>query len=56
MNSQQLLTLTEVADMLQVSPETVKRWTRRGDLPSVYFGYHTVRYRRSDVLAFIATA
>ena len=32
--SGRLLTAREVAELLGVSPETVLRWTRRGDLPA----------------------
>lgn len=48
-----LLTLAQVAAMLNVSPATVKRFVRSGELPIVRFGYHTIRCRRGDVDAFI---
>lgn len=39
--------------MLQVSTETVKRWTRRGDLVGIHLGYRTLRYRLADVEALM---
>lgn len=43
-----LLTEREVAELLGVSPRTVRRWRRRGLLPSARIG-GTVRVRRSDL-------
>ena len=30
-----LLTIREVADILRVSPRTIKRWGKRGKLPAI---------------------
>jgi excisionase family DNA binding protein len=44
-----LLTAREVADLLGVSPETVLRWTRRGELPAVKLPGGAVRYRQDEL-------
>jgi excisionase family DNA binding protein len=44
-----LLTAREVADHLGVSPETVLRWTRRGELPAIRLPGGVIRYHE-DVL------
>ncbi len=51
-----LLTASEVADILQVSPRTLASWRANSpdDLPFVRIGDRTVRYRRDDVEDFIA--
>jgi excisionase family DNA binding protein len=43
-----LLTVDEVAAVLVVSPTTVKRLTRSGELPCVRIG-RLARYRRADL-------
>lgn len=40
-----LLTAREVAEVLDVSPETVLRWTRAGKLPALKLPSGQVRYR-----------
>ena len=45
-----LLTARAVADQLGVSPETVLRWTRRGDLVGFRLPGGAIRYRE-DALA-----
>jgi excisionase family DNA binding protein len=50
----ELLTVRQVAEMLQVSISTVERMTRRGEgPPSVKFG-RSRRWLRRDVLAWLA--
>ena len=44
-----LLTARAVAEILDVSAETVLRWTRAGTLPAIRLPGGAVRYRR-DVL------
>jgi len=39
-----LLTAREVAHLVAVSPETVLRWTRRGDLPAIRLPGGALRY------------
>jgi excisionase family DNA binding protein len=51
-----LLTAREVAELLNVSTETVLRWARRGDLPAVRMPGTTrgrLRFRPDDVDAWI---
>jgi excisionase family DNA binding protein len=47
-----LLTRSQVAEILQVTLETVRRWTDDGQLPVIRFG-RLVRYDPRDVEAFI---
>jgi excisionase family DNA binding protein len=44
-----LLTARAVAELLDVSAETVLRWTRRGDLPAIKLPGGSIRYA-SDTL------
>jgi excisionase family DNA binding protein len=44
-----LLTAREVAGLLGVSPETVLRWTRRGELPAVRLPGGAIRYREEEL-------
>jgi len=46
-------TTRELADMLHVHPETIRRAARRGDLRSVRFG-HDRRYSESAVKEWLA--
>jgi excisionase family DNA binding protein len=39
----------QVAEMLQVSPATVRRWIREGQLPAQRVGPRLYRIRREDV-------
>ena len=49
-----LLTSTQVADLLQVSPMTISRWKREGRLPkALELGPRSTRWRESDIQAFI---
>lgn len=51
--SEQLLSEKEVARMLGVTPFYVRERRVAGEIPSVRLSWRTVRYRRSDVEAFI---
>jgi excisionase family DNA binding protein len=44
-----LLTAREVAHRLGVSPETVLRWTRRGELPAIRLPGGAIRYREHEL-------
>jgi excisionase family DNA binding protein len=44
-----LLTARAVSDLLDVSPETVLRWTRRGELPAVKLPGGAIRYRKDEL-------
>jgi excisionase family DNA binding protein len=48
-----LLTVYEVADELNVNPETVRRWLKRGDLVGRKVGRHW-RIAMADLKAFAA--
>jgi excisionase family DNA binding protein len=44
-----LLTARQVSEALSVSPETVLRWTRRGELPAIRLPSGAIRYRPDDL-------
>jgi excisionase family DNA binding protein len=46
--SRRLLTARAVGDLLGVHPETVLRWTRRGELPAVRLPGGAIRYREAE--------
>jgi len=46
-----LLTVREVADILRVSPLTIKRWGKRGKLPAIRINSRgDRRYRKESVM------
>jgi excisionase family DNA binding protein len=50
-NLPDLLTVREVAELLRVSPLTIKRWGKRGKLPPIRINSRgDRRYRKSSVL------
>lgn len=53
MEDDQLLTLQDVSDLLQVPVATLRYWRHLGDGPKSFkIGQH-VRYRRADVTAWV---
>jgi excisionase family DNA binding protein len=48
-----LLTARAVSDTLGVSPETVLRWTRRGELPAIRLPGGAIRYRADEVESWL---
>ena len=48
-----LLTARQVAELLDVSAETILRWTRRGELPAIQLPGGAIRYRRTDLDAWL---
>ncbi len=44
---ERLMTVDQVAERLQVNPETVRRWLRRGELEGVDLG-HKAGYRVTE--------
>jgi excisionase family DNA binding protein len=44
-----LLTARQVADLLDVSAETVLRWTRRGELPAIKLPGGAIRFREDEL-------
>jgi excisionase family DNA binding protein len=49
----ELMTRKQVAELFQVSPLTVIRLQQDGKLPAVRLGAGSIRYKKSDVEAFI---
>lgn len=49
---EELLTREEVIRLLKVSKATLYRLTRDGELPAIK-GKRFIRYRRSDIIAFL---
>jgi excisionase family DNA binding protein len=49
MTTGRLLTARSVADMLDVSPATVLRWTRACELPAVRLPSGQIRYREDEL-------
>jgi excisionase family DNA binding protein len=52
---QPMMTYQEAADLLVISPRTLQRAASTGDLPVIRFGHRTVRIRREDLDAWIAS-
>lgn len=49
-----LLTIREVADLLRVSPLTIKRWGKKGKLPAIRINSRgDRRYRKDTVLRLL---
>jgi len=55
MDQAELLTANEVADQLQVQPETVRRWRRRGIIPAVRLSPKVIRYQIAAVIEALTT-
>ncbi len=49
-----LLTARHVAEVVGVSPETILRWVRRGDLPAIRLPGGAVRFRPDEIEAWLA--
>ena len=49
-----LLTAREVAEWIGVSPETVLRWTRRGELPATRLPSGALRYHEEALGRWLA--
>jgi excisionase family DNA binding protein len=58
MDSEQLLTVQEVATRLRVNPETVRRWLRQGRIRGALLGGDRAGYRipASEVDRFLKAA
>ncbi|MBI4137049.1 helix-turn-helix domain-containing protein [Candidatus Roizmanbacteria bacterium] len=53
-NLPDLLTVREVADLLRVSPLTIKRWGKKGKLPAIRINSRgDRRYRKEQVLRLL---
>ena len=55
MNTERLLTLLEVADMIRVSPHTVRSWVRKGRLQPVRI-CRRLLFLPDEVARFLALA
>ena len=55
MTTERLLTLAEVADLLRVSPHTVRAWVRKGRLPPVRI-CRRLLFSPDVVLRFVSVA
>jgi excisionase family DNA binding protein len=53
MDTEKLLTVPEVAEILQVSPSTVYRRIKSGELPCIKLGHRQVRIKPEDLEAYI---
>ena len=53
MNTQQLLTESQAAELAQLKPKTIADWGRCGKLPRVRLSPRCIRYREEDVRALI---
>lgn len=51
--SSRLLTTRDVAEILSVSPETVLRRVRRGELPAFRIGTNALRFDRCELQAWL---
>lgn len=48
------LTITQVAELLQVHPNTLRNWDKNGTLKAIRIGVRKVRrYKREDVLRLL---
>ena len=53
-NNQKLLKISEAAKLLNVHPNTLRKWDKKGILEAVRFGERgDRRYRREDLLKLI---
>lgn len=52
--SDEMLSTTEAAELLRVSPQLIRLWVHRGDLPAVRIGRSLMRVRRADVLGMVS--
>lgn len=50
----EIMTCEQVATLLQVDPESVRKYTKRNGLPFMRLGGHELRFRRSAVLEWLA--
>ncbi len=53
--NEELLTVPEVAALLRLNPQTVRKWLREGMLPGIQLGSRQAgwRVKRSDVERFL---
>lgn len=49
------LTARQVGERLAISPDTVLRWTRRGELPAIKLPGGAIRYDEAEFVAWLAS-
>jgi len=54
-NNNQYYTTDEVAEMLKVTPDSVRRWIRDGKLKSIKLSGKFIRISREDLETFITS-
>lgn len=54
--TEEYVTVSEAAALLRVSPSTIRRWIRDGDLPAYRIGPRRVALRRTDLGRVITPA
>jgi len=53
-NSSKLLKISEAAELLNVHPNTLRKWDKKGILKAVRFGERKDRrYRREDIMKLV---
>jgi excisionase family DNA binding protein len=52
LGSDELLTIDQVASLLQVNPQTVRNWIDAGKLPALRIGARRIRVQRGELNAF----
>ena len=52
----ELMTAPEVAERLRINVDTVRLWAREGRLPVVPLSTRSLRFRRSDIDALLASS
>lgn len=52
----EVITAEEVGSMLRVTPVTVTKWARQGNLKAIKVGKRMVRIRKEDLRAFLLHA
>ena len=45
-----LLTVQEIADLIQVAPVTIQLWTREGIIPAIRVNPKVIRYQEDRVI------
>lgn len=49
-NDEELLTAEQLGEKLKVPLLTIEKWRRAGQIPILWLGHRTLRYRLSDVV------
>jgi excisionase family DNA binding protein len=52
--NEEYLTVAEAANLVRVSPSTIRRWIREGNLPAYRLGPRRVGLKRDDLSAMVA--